>query len=133
MTLHPRDRIVNQPHLSRNVGRPAATGETLDGGRRHLDREQQRSDLIMQIAREIGAFFRLQCQQPLVQPVVLRRDRGKSLGHQIEAVCQACQFGRAMLRHAGVVVALADLLERHRQRLQRPQRASDHGTDQQGA
>ena len=110
-----------------------AAGEPFDRRRGHVDREQQRSDLVMQVAREIGALFRLQCQQPLVQPAVLRRHRGEPLGHEIEAVRQARQLGRTVFRHPAVIVALADLLERGRQVLERPQSTPDHGADQQCA
>ena len=57
----------------------ATAGETFDRRRGHIDREQQRPDLIVQVPREIGALLRLQRQQPLVQPVVLRRGRGEPL------------------------------------------------------
>ena len=65
----------------------------------------------MQIAREIGALLRLQCQQPLVQTVVLRRHRGEPLCHAIEAVRQARQLWRTLRRQQAMVFALADMLE----------------------
>ena len=55
-------------------------GEMFDRRRGHIDSEQQRPDLIMQVPREIGALFRLQRQQTLVQSMVLRRDRRQAVG-----------------------------------------------------
>ncbi len=99
MTLHPTDRIVDQSHLHRNVGSPVIAGEKFDRGSRHIHREKQWPDLVVQVPREIGAFFRLQCHQPPGQPVVLCSGRGKPFSHQIEAVGQACQFGRPAFRY----------------------------------
>ena len=66
MPLHPADRIVDRLHVPRNFGLPLAAGEPFDRGGRHIDREQQRPDFIVQIARKIGALLRLQRQQSLI-------------------------------------------------------------------
>ena len=75
MALHPTNRIVNRPRMRWDFGVAANAGEAFDRRRGHIDREQQRPDLIMQVPRQIGALFRLQRQQPFVQPAVLRRGR----------------------------------------------------------
>ena len=111
MPLHPANRFVDRSHMPRNLGAPLAAGQAFDRSRRHVDGEQHRSDLIVQIPCEIGAFFRLQRQQPLVQSVVLRRRHGEPLGHDIEAVRQARQLRRTLLRQRAVIVTLADMLE----------------------
>ena len=123
---------MNRLRMRRNFRSAINAGQALDRRRRHIDREQQRPDLIMQVPREIGALFRLQRQQPFVQPAVLRCDRGELPGHEIEAVRQAYQLGRAMLRH------LPDSLpgrpaRMRRQILEWPQGASDNCIDQQCA
>ena len=111
MPLHPADRIVNGHRMRWDLGVTATAGETCDRGRGHIDREQQRPDLIVQVTRQIGPLLRLQRQQPLVQPVVMRRGGVETPRHEIEAVRQPHQFRRTMHRQRRGIVVLADMLE----------------------
>ena len=111
MSLHPADRLVNSQRMRWDFGLSAIAGETCDRGRGHIDREQQRPDFIVQVPRQIGALFRLQRQQSLVQPVVMRRGRVEPPRHEIEAARQSHQFRRTMHRQRRGTVILADMLE----------------------
>ena len=106
MTLHPTDRIMNRPAHVSGFRASGTASDALDRRRGHIDRKQQRPDFIMQVPREIGALFRLQRKQPLVQPAVMCCRRGETLRHDVEAICQTRQFRRAMLRHPAAIVPL---------------------------
>ena len=80
MALHLRRPHRGSTGHARGMSSQRSLGhELFDRRRGHVDREQQRPDLIVQVPREIGALLRLQGQQLLVQPAVLRRRRGKPL------------------------------------------------------
>lgn len=133
MTLHARHRIMDRSRVRRDVGGSSGLHQTFNRRGGHIDGEQHRPDLVMQVACEVGALLRLQCQQPLVQPVVLRRDHRKPLCHAIEPGCQTRQFWRTLLRQRAVIITLTDACECSREVFQRAQRTAHRGADQQCA
>ncbi len=101
------------------------------GGRVGVDREQVRAHLIVQVAGEFAALVLLQCQQPLVQTAVLGGGFREPRRHPIETVAQPRQVRRQPAADPDTVMAVADLLQRRGQSVERPQGAADKNIDEQ--
>jgi hypothetical protein len=101
------DRIMDRLHVRRDFAGAAVAGEASDRRRGHVDGEQHRPHFIVQIARELGALFCLQCAQALVQPAVLRRGGGEPPAMRLKLSRRgASALAGHALRHSPQIVAL---------------------------
>ncbi len=128
--LHLADGFADDADALGDLLMTALLGELCDRDRINVGGEQQGPDLVVEIARKIGALLVLHRRQLLLQTLVLLLGVLQLLHHLVEAMIEAHQLARASLAHALAIVALADPRERGGQVLQRPDRARQHPVDE---
>ena len=101
-----------------------------DVGGIDVDGEQERPDLVMEIAGDVAAFLLLQRQQLAGEPPILFRHAAQFPRHAVEAVAQARQFGGQTAFQPRAVIAAADRCQRRVEPAERPQRPADKHEDQ---
>ena len=105
--------------------RPARADQA--GGHRRVDvgGEQVRTDLVVQVAGDVGALLVLQGEYLLLQRAVAVAHGGKALGHLVDPAAQADELRRPLLGRAGGVVAGPDHGQHVADGAHRPQRPAD--------
>ena len=92
-----------------------------------------RTDFVVQVARDIGAFFVLQRAELLFQTEVARLHDMQAVGHLVDTLPQADKFRRSLLPHPRIVVARSDTSKSAREINQGPQGAPDRQPHKEGA
>ena len=86
MALHAADGIADDADAVRDGFEFAGLGELLDGRGVDVGGKQQGTDLIVQIARQIGPLLVLHGRQLLLQALVLRLRARQALDHLVESL-----------------------------------------------
>ncbi len=119
--------------LRRNLLRVARCEQLIDHRRVHADGEQVRADVVVQIARKVGALLVLKLEELFLQRAVPVAHARQLPRHQVECAADAGDLGRAPFGHADLVVARADEPEGGDQFVERPQRLADQQENQSAA
>ena len=120
MPLHAADGIADDADAVRDGFVFARLGELLDGHGIDVGGKQQGPDLIVQIAREVGALLVLHGRELLLQALVLRLRARQALDHLVEALIEA-----APARAARAPARARDSRRRRRARTPRSGFAAD--------
>jgi hypothetical protein len=110
-----RAAITDQPGGDRRIG---------------IDREQIGAHLVVQVAGELAALFFLQGQKLFIETAVLGGACRQARRHSIETVAQPRQLRRQPAVNPGAVTAVADLLQRDSQPVERSQGPTYKDIDQ---
>ncbi len=130
LRLQMADRLGDGPRIAGDRRRALFLEPARDVGGIDIDREQERSDLVVEIARQFAPLLLLQREQLLVQAMVLRRHPREPRRHLVEAVAQRRELRRQPPGETHAVVAAADAAERLGEAVERSQRAADDDIDQ---
>ena len=123
------DRALDRLDLHQGLGALALPDQPARHGGVDIGGEQMRSDFVVQVARQIGAFLVLQIAQLILQRVSLDLHGAQALDHVVDAPPQPHQFERTGLAHPGAVVARPDAHEGGGKLRQRAQGAADGEPD----
>ena len=108
LSLHMADRVGDRAQMLGDLAGAAGLDRAGNIGDVDVDAEQERSDLVVKIARDVAALLLLQGQELAGEAAVLLRHPAQLARHAVEAVAQAREFGRQPAFDTDAVLAAAD-------------------------